>query len=273
MSKATAASFDGLLGSIDTHTHLLPGLDDGSRNLEESLAMAREASLTGTEAVVCTPHVSDGHVFHGGRAEAALASLADALHRDRLTLRLYLGYELDFSFVAGKSADTLRRYAFGEDARALLVEVPYRGWPVHAAEQLFGLRMQGFTPILAHPERNERVQRDPALLRQLIASGAVAQGTCASLVGLFGSAAERTLRRHLEAGDIGLLATDAHHHRPETWGFVPGVRRLVERSPRLDLDLLLRENPRRLLAGEPLLSLEPVAERPSAFRRLGRVWR
>jgi protein-tyrosine phosphatase len=272
-SKARVSSFDGPRGSIDTHTHVLPGLDDGSRNLDESLAMAREASRNDVAALVCTPHLSDTYMLGEGQAEEALELLGAALRDEHLSLRLYLGYEVEFSFLAGKSTESLRPYAFGAGSHALLIEVPYRGWPVYAAELLFGLRVQGFTPILAHPERNDRIQRDPALLRQLIASGAVAQGTCASLVGLFGPGPERALRRHLEAGDIALLATDAHYDRPDTWSFVPALRRLAERSPQIDVDLLVRENPRRLLAGESLVRPEPVVERPGALRRLGRVWR
>ena len=272
-SKARVPSFDGSRGSVDTHSHLLPGLDDGSRNLEESLAMAREASRTGIGSLVCTPHLRDTRVLTEGQAEEAFELFGDALRHEHVSLQLYLGYELDFSFLAGKSAESLRRFAFGAGSHALLIEVPHRGWPVYAAETLFGLRVQGFTPVLAHPERNDRIQRDPGLLRQLIASGAVAQGTCASLVGLFGTGAERALRRHLEAGDIGLLATDAHHHRPETWSFVPALRRLADRSPQVDVDLLVRENPRRLLAGESLLRPEAVVERAGALRRLARAWR
>ena len=272
-SKAVASCFDAPRGSIDTHAHLLPGLDDGSRDLDESLAMAREASRTGVSDVVCTPHLRDAYVLADGQAARALGLLADALRREHLPLHLHLGYELEFSFVVGVSIESLRGFAFGAQSHALLIEVPHRGWPAYASDLLFRLRMQGFTPILAHPERNDRFQRDPSLLPQLVASGAVAQGTCASLVGLFGGGAERTLRRHLEAGDVALLATDAHHDRPDTWSFVPALQRLAEQSPHIDVDLLVRENPRRLLAGEALVRPEPVAARPGAFRRLARAWR
>jgi protein-tyrosine phosphatase len=272
-SKAIVASFDGPRGAIDTHTHLLPGLDDGSRSLEESLAMAREAARAGVHALVCTPHLLDTNEFVDGEVERAFELLDDALDRERLPLHLSLGYEVGFSFLAGKSAESLRGYAFGAGSHALLVEMPYRGWPLYAAEMLFDLRVHGFTPVLAHPERNDRIQRDPDLLRQLVASGAVAQGTCASLVGLFGSGAERTLIRHLEAGDISLLATDAHFDRPETWSFGPALRRLTQRLPEADLDLLVRENPRRLLAGEALLLPQPIERRSGALQRLARVWR
>lgn len=272
-SKARVSCFDGPRGSIDTHSHLLPGLDDGSRHLDESLAMAREAAQTGVSEIVCTPHLRDAYLLAEGQAAQALELLDDALRREQLPLRLYLGYELEFSFVAGLSPEALRPFAFGARGHALLIEVPHFGWPVYAPEVLFRLRMQGFTPVLAHPERNDRIQREPRLLQQLIASGSIAQGTCASLVGLFGPKAERALRRHMEAGDIGLLATDAHHDRADTWSFAPALRRLAERSPNLDLDLLMRENPRRLLAGEPLVSPEPVAAGPGALRRLARVWR
>ena len=235
--------------------------------------MAREASRTGMSDVVCTPHLRDAHLLADGQATRALGLLADALRREHVPLHLHLGYELEFSFVVGVSPESLRNFAFGAQSQALLIEVPHQGWPAYASDLLFRLRMQGFTPILAHPERNDRFQRDPSLLPQLIASGAVAQGTCASLVGLFGTGAARTLRRHLEAGDIALLATDAHHDRSDTWSFVPALRRLAEQSPHIDIDLLVRENPRRLLAGETLVRPEPVAARPGAFRRLAKAWR
>ena len=100
--------------------------------------------------------------------------------------------------------------------KALIIEMPYDGWLPRADEALFRLRLAGFLPVLAHPERSDRLQRRPEVLDGLLRQGAVAQGTVASLPGDL-VASRRALLGCVSHGDLALLATDAHHSRPRAW--------------------------------------------------------
>ncbi len=255
---------------IDTHSHLLPCIDDGSASLEESLDMAREAALRGITDVVCTPHLRAAEDDVAARAPGALAHFREDLAAAGIPLRLHLGFELTFSFLAEMQGEDLSPFVMGTQGRYVLVEVPHAGWPAFARDLLFDLRVRGFVPVLAHPERNDRIQRDPSLLVSLLALGAVAQGTLASLTGHFGRTSRRTLLAMLSAGQISLLATDAHHYRGDTWSFegAGALKGWETAGP-----VLTDENPALLLRGAPLSDGPRLPVQGGAFGPLRRFFR
>ena len=104
----------------------------------------------------------------------------------------------------------LRRLTLAGSGRYILVETPYYGWPVELVERLLDLRVAGFTPVLAHPERNGIVQQTPSLLAPLVRSGTIVQVTAASVDGRLGKACRRTAL-HLVAAELAhMVASDAH---------------------------------------------------------------
>lgn len=243
---------------IDTHAHLLPGLDDGAESLEQSLAMAREMVDSGTRDVICTPHLRERSDRTATHAPAVLEELRSRLAAEAIPLRLHLGYELSFSFVMEADPVELHRFTLTERGRFLLVEIPHAAWPPFAEATLHDLRLRGFVPILAHPERNERVQRDEHLLPALLRMGALAQGTSASLFGLFGPRARRTLIGQIERGQIAILASDAHYRRRATWSLAAGLEDLRQALPGAELGTLAEGNPWLVLRNEDPVTPGPL---------------
>ncbi|MCZ7664200.1 MAG: hypothetical protein M5U22_15290 [Thermoleophilia bacterium] len=252
---------------IDTHSHLLPGLDDGASSMGESLELARAAVSSGVREVVCTPHLRSPGDPSASQAGEILDEVQEALRRAGVSLRLHLGYEVTFSFAMEMDVETLRSYCMGPGGRALLVEVPYDGWPPYAEEAVFRWRLGGLWPILAHPERNERAQRNPALVTRLVSLGAVVQGTGPSLAGLFGPRARRFLLSLIGQGQVVLLASDAHSPRSRAGALGELARELMRALPGVDVDRLTRSNPERALRGEMLEPLEPISV-PSRWGKL-----
>jgi protein-tyrosine phosphatase len=243
---------------IDTHSHLLPGLDDGADSLEESVAMAREAARQGVSEVVCTPHLTDLGDSMIDDAAAAMAELREALQAAEIDLVLHQGFEIDFYVALSATPAELAPFAVGPAGKALIIEMPYDGWLPRADEALFRLRLAGFLPVLAHPERSDRLQRRPEVLDDLLRQGAVAQGTVPSLLGDFGVASRRALLRLVSRGDLALLATDAHHSRPRAWGFEEACQEMARYAPAACTDDFLLLNPRSLLDGDPLAPAPPA---------------
>ncbi len=254
---------------IDTHSHLLPGLDDGSPDVATSLRMAAEAAAVGTSAVVCTPHLRELDTSFVQRAEEEIQALRAAVTDAGIELRLLLGFEVGFDLVATAGRNELEPLTIEGSAGALLIEVPHWGWPVYAIETVFRLRMEGLLPVLAHPERNDRIQRSPALLTKCLEAGAVAQGTAASLNGDFGRAGKQAFYRQLLRGEMSLIASDAHAHRRSSWTLAPAIAILRERIAMEDLDTLARVNPGLVLAGERPMAVMPLEKRASWRRRMG----
>jgi protein-tyrosine phosphatase len=189
---------------IDLHSHVLPGLDDGVRTIDEALALCAAASADGVEVLAATPHVRDDYPTTPGQMEEALAAVRAA----GPAVQLVPGGELDVAEL-DRPKDELAKFGLG-GSRWLLVETPYWGWPLDIAERLFRVRVQGFGIVLAHPERNADVQEQPDLLDPLIAGGALVQITAASLDGRLGGRTARCAQTLIERRLAHLIASDAH---------------------------------------------------------------
>ncbi|MFO0934030.1 MAG: CpsB/CapC family capsule biosynthesis tyrosine phosphatase [Planctomycetota bacterium] len=202
---------------LDLHAHVLPALDDGARDLEESLAMLRAAVADGTTVLCATPHaLGPMYDVDRARAEAAVEALRTAAAAAGIAIDLRLGGEvwyrtdLDALARAGRlptfsppSAPAGRRY--------VLIEFPPTHVPPEASEVLFNLRLEGVTPVIAHPERNPSFWHRPADAVALRAQGALLQVTAGALTGAFRDDARDCAKALAKAGAIDLLASDCHH--------------------------------------------------------------
>ena len=257
---------------IDTHSHLLPGLDHGCPDLETSVLMARAAAESGVSTIVCTPHLTEWNEPLVAKAAVVTEDVRSALARAGVEVRLLLGFEVDLSIAATVSIDRLRGLAIeslGDDPRcAIVLEMPYMGWPVYLVDTVFRLATAGLVPILAHPERNDRVQASSELLRVCLGAGAMAQATAGSLGGEFGRPAVRAFDRLLGEGLISMLASDAHAHRREGWTMAPMLQGLAGQLTAEDITTLTETNPRLVLEGKPPIPLS--AKAPASHRGRGR---
>lgn len=242
---------------IDIHTHLLPGVDDGSPTAEHSVMVLRRMVGEGVRVVVCTPHLratqaSEAPVREHQRLHAELASLAPP------EITLLTGFEI----MLDRSGVDLRRPELGlGGSAARLVEFPRRGLPPNATEELMRLRMSGVVPVVAHPERY------PGCTLDLIAAwrelGAVVQADAMALLGA-GPMTEFA-RTMLESGVVDILASDNHGDRRS---LSTACAWLAEIGASAQARTLTEENPRRVLAGEPLVEVEPIRFKKGVFDRL-----
>jgi protein-tyrosine phosphatase len=253
------------LALIDTHSHLLPGVDHGCPDLPTCLHMAREAAASGVGTVICTPHLFEWDEPAIEQVWEVFAEVRAALTAADIQLELKLGFEVTVEVAAMVDLAKLRTVTIDGSGGAILVEMPYSGWPLYMEETLFRLSVAGFLPILAHPERNERIQENLSFLDGCLRAGAVAQGTAPSLGGEFGRASEQCFLQLLSEGSLSLLASDAHAFRREGWTMVPMFKALEGRVSKEDLVALTETNPARLLEGK-----KPVAVKPGAG---GMSWR
>lgn len=240
---------------IDTHSHLLPRVDHGSPDLDTTLRMARAAAAAGVRTVVCTPHLYE---FDRGlieRAGKVIGEVRAALEREGIDLHLLLGFEAAVEVVATMDAEALRPLCMegsggAGSAGALLIEMPFHGWPLYLEQTMFRLSTEGFVPVLAHPERNDRVQRDPEVLKPCLDAGAVAQATAGSLSPMFRRDSLRTFHALLARGWYSLLASDAHADTEYTWSPALVLGEVEGTVAAETLALLTEENGARVIAGE-----------------------
>jgi protein-tyrosine phosphatase len=242
---------------IDLHSHLLPWVDHGCPDLKTAVNMARTAAESGIQLVACTPHYPDWNLAKVQYARVVLEQLRGTLLNNGVEIFTLLGFEVDLSVVTGADLKRMRELTIEKSKQVLLLEMPYNGWPLFIEDTIFRLVTNGFTPVLAHPERNDQVQKSSEPLDRLVRGGAVVQATAGSLTGEFGNAAVKTFHRLISEGLVSLLATDAHSFRHENWTMEPMKEALEGKVSPDDWRRLTYTNPLALLKGEPLEKIEP----------------
>ena len=198
---------------IDLHFHLLPGIDDGPADMDESLELARAAVMEGTGTVVVTPHVrSDLGLTDAVEIHARVMELRFALEAAQIPLQIRCGGELGHEMVSRMRQSELELIAQGPSgARWLLVETPFHGIGGDFHDATAELRDRGFGVLVAHPERSADASLDGAAgLRAELASGSLAQVNALSLTGGHGEEACSAGWELIAEGLIAVVASDAH---------------------------------------------------------------
>ena len=228
---------------IDLHCHILPGIDDGAKDLAASLAMARMAAADGIAVTACTPHIYPGVYDNTGDGiRAGVARLQSALDEAGIALRLTSGAD---AHIAPELPEKLRSGAAPTlgGTRYFLLEPPHHVAPPRFAEFVFGVIAAGFVPLITHPERLTWIGDHYEMFCTLAERGAWMQVTAGSLTGRFGQEARYWGERMLDEGRVHVLATDAHgvNRRPpllaegrqaaEKWLGAEEARHLVETRP------------------------------------------
>jgi protein-tyrosine phosphatase len=251
---------------VDLHTHVLPGLDDGARHLEEAVAIVRTMAEDGTRIVAATPHVRDDYPTTPDQMEAALRLLRAAVDAAGVEIELRGGGEIAISALDDLDAATLARFGLGGNPQLILLEMPYYGWPLSLSHQCERLLQSGIVPVLAHPERNPAVTDHTRELAQLIRSGVIVQLTAAAVDGRLGRSAASCTRLLLDLELAHLISSDAQS---------PGLREagLSAAAAEVGGDLghwLTSAVPAALLAGAPLPPRPDAKRRSFLGGRLGR---
>jgi protein-tyrosine phosphatase len=234
---------------FDIHCHLLPGLDDGAKTLEDSLAMAEDAIADGITHVVGTPHSSTDHVFDFAKVTAARKLLQEAVG-DRLTIATGCDFHLNPENLAAIRKDPLPFCINQKDY--LLVEFNEFSIPAWMDQTLHELQIAGLRPIITHPERNSILRAQPERLNGWVRIGCYVQVTAGSLAGVFGLGAREDAWTWIDRGLVHFVASDAHNtaRRPLKLSFA--YEAIAEQQGEEKARALLIDNPKAAFDGAPL---------------------
>ena len=247
---------------VDLHTHVLPGIDDGPPNVEESLEFARVLVADGVRVAAATPHLRDDHprvvpAELGWRC----AELNDLLAGEGIQLEVVAAGEWDLVRGLEASDEDLRLASYAQHGTDLLLETPYGPLPTTFESLLFDLQARGYRVLLAHPERNPTLREDIDRLADLVRRGALVQVTSQSLVLPPGkSRSARAARRIVEDGLCHVIASDGHGpslgRDPLSDGVALARELIGERA-----DWMATEAPAAILEGRPLPDGPPIRPR------------
>lgn len=242
---------------IDIHTHLLPGVDDGSRSIEESVGCLAAFVLSGVTTVVCTPHLKASKV-----AAAPFMDHAQLLNELRaaapLGIQLLSGWEIMLDLPRVDLADP--RLALGTST-AVLVEFQHTTLPPNSTEELYRIRRSGAIPIVAHPERYHGCTVDD--VKQWRSVGAIIQMDVTAILGArrIGEFSRELLRQGL----CDIFASDTH---VDSRSLAPVRDWLTEHGSTEHADLLTQVNAERVLADRPTIPVPPLATDVGGVQRL-----
>jgi protein-tyrosine phosphatase len=196
---------------VELHFHLLPGIDDGPKTIEDSLALACAAIADGTRTVVTTPHVHADFVTDPLEIPGRTAEFAHRLKRERIKLSVLPGGELAHDMVERLTDAQLDTIAHGPAGRRwVLLEAPFSGLDEGFTAAADELRQRGFAVVVAHPERAARVRTTARALAHEFDAGSALQVNAWSLAGLNGEDIRRTARDLLRRTPRAVIASDAH---------------------------------------------------------------
>ena len=201
---------------IDIHSHLLFGVDDGSRTLEESVHVIKKLYEVGYTDIILTPHYINDSTYVSTREENldVLKRLKVGLIRNNVNVNLYLGNEI---YIDSEIANLLKNNIISSlnDTKYLLIELPMSGENEIYYDVFLDLINMGYKVILAHPERYISFQKDFNKVYELKELGVLLQSNVGSILGDYGRGAKKTIKRLLKENLITFMGTDIHHNKEE----------------------------------------------------------
>ena len=244
---------------IDTHSHIIPGIDDGAKTFEDSIAMLKQAELSGFTDIILTPHYLKGTKYNTQNAKKweLYQELKRLAKEAGIGINLYLGNEIYIDAqlpemlagYVGKKTDLMYEVSTLNSTKYVLVEFPVRAEEKSAKTTLMTVIKMGFVPVIAHPERYYYVQDNLEVLNDYLRMGCLLSGGLLTMIGKYGKREEKTLKKLLQDDKIFCLAVDAH--KPVDYVMndaMKKLRKIVKDEAKVNE--LVEGNPRRIIGGK-----------------------
>ncbi|MCF6291120.1 MAG: hypothetical protein L3J03_09045 [Desulfobacterales bacterium] len=247
---------------IDIHCHILPEIDDGAMSIDESLEMAEQAVDNGIEEIVATPHAGNGVYLNNLEKTTRLVQyLNERIAEAGIPLRIYSGAE---NYLLPHLTDmiNLGQAATLNNSRYILIELPPTLLLSSLKQELFTLQVNGYVPVLAHPERHGLLMKNTSTLAELVGLGCLCQVTAQSLTGDGGGTIQAAADRIVGKRLAQVIASDAHSATDRK----PALKKAVKRAAGLlgskaEAMKMVRETPAAMLANR-VVRPAPLARMP-----------
>ena len=235
---------------IDMHSHIIPAIDDGSRNVKETFNMIKEAKEVGFTDIIMTPHFLLNS-YEPDKEEINLLKnkFQEILKNENIEIRLHSGMEI---YISDKLEELLNnnRVLTLNDSRYILIELPLATKVNYLDYILNLLRSFSIKPIIAHPERYTCVQENPELVQQFIDNGALIQCNYGSILELYGKKAKQTFKILLKNNQVDFLGSDSHRENT----IYPLIPKAIKKIKKIIGDKVFykisTENPKKVLNNE-----------------------
>lgn len=201
----------GFINPVKTelHSHLIPGIDDGVRTIDESLVILREMAKMGYKKVITTPHIM-GDFYRNGPENILplLEELRTAIKKEGLGIELHAAAEYMVDDTLEQKIKENNILTFGQ--KHVLIELPFTEQPANFKQVLFDLQVNGYKPVLAHPERYGFMANNKDKYEELFESGILFQINLFSLVGYYSKDVQKTAEWLIDKKMVNMVGSDTH---------------------------------------------------------------
>ena len=198
----------------DMHCHLLYGIDDGSKSIEESIEIIENASKQGITDIIITPHYiyNSNYICNNKDKTKLFNKLKREIKKKKIDINLYLGNEI---YICNNLIELIKKkeVATLNKSRYILIEFPLNNMYSNSKELIFELVRNGYVPILAHPERYKIFKTHPEYIKEYLELGVLLQCNYMSLYNRYGFISKRIIKKFLKERYVTFLGSDNHHDK------------------------------------------------------------
>jgi protein-tyrosine phosphatase len=238
---------------LDIHSHILPGVDDGARTMEQSLEMLRTAAAQGITSIILTPHhKAHQHSVSVASLREKVVALQTEANTQTIPIELYPGMEIYYRDGVAQLLED-GELATMADSRYVLIEFnPMEQFP-YIRSAIYELTSCNFTPILAHVERYQCFLTKPENLLFAVEQGGFIQVNASTFTGELGFRGKQFVKKLLKERLIHFIATDTHDNERRAPLLVDCVRYLKKKTDDTYVRRLLHDNAARIILNESLI--------------------
>lgn len=246
---------------IDMHSHILYNVDDGPDSFEQSMELlAFAAEKEGITEIISTSHVCNPHFDVTAHIVLQqVEELQQELNERQISLKVHVGHEVRLCENLVELVKTQQVLTLAQ-SNYILLELPSSTIPHYTKNIVRDLIRLGYTPIIAHPERNKAIAEKPERLQRLILEGAYAQVTAGSIAGHFGKGVQKVAMELIKGNLVHTYGSDVHNIKSRPFLFEQGLSYLEKHKQNKAVDMFL-ENNTRIIENTPLILFEPVVKK------------
>lgn len=237
---------------IDFHTHILPNVDDGSKSIEKSINLIKEAKEAGFNEIILTPHYYEGTYEEiESKRMSIMTNLKEALKNENIEINLHMANEI---FISNKMIDFIKeKKASSINAtKYILFELPFNNKPMNLFDVVYEILGNKYIPILAHPERYLYVQKNFDVVEELADMGVLMQCNFGSIDGMYGREAKKTVKKLLKNDMVHFLGSDVHKKE----SIYPKIPKILSKIKKIigeeKLEEITNTNPKMVLENKDI---------------------
>ncbi|AKP67398.1 tyrosine-protein phosphatase [Companilactobacillus ginsenosidimutans] len=246
---------------VDLHCHMLPNVDDGSPDFSSSIELAKSSVNDGISHILLTPHHMDSQYKNPKiMVLEKVRNFQSCLDEAGIPITVFPGQEVHLTGALISAIEKDDVIFMDANNKYLLLEFPHSDIPAYTSNVIFELLSRGIVPVIAHPERNREVQKNPRKLHELISQGCLSQITASSYLGVFGEKVQETSQKIIESNLAHVISSDAHVLTGRQFRMADAFEKLSNFDNQISQNFM--DNAKSILNGEVVVSDSPICIEP-----------